>query len=194
MKTKKKGNGAASKRQNELKPLTDEQRRMVETNMPLAKMMSRKYAYFCKSKRIDEEDLMQEACLGLCIAAQNFDISKGAQVKTYAYNHCLRMVLMAIDSAPDIAEDDVETLQDEPIYDEDEADYEENRWQKAKAAMSVLNVSERKVVELVFGFRGPEKSVKEVAKIMNLQVARIRELLNKALNKMEMASFPADSH
>ena len=101
MKTIKKGKGAASKRQNELKPLTDEQRRMVETNMPLAKMMSRKYAYFCKSKRIDEEDLMQEACLGLCIAAQNFDISKGAQVKTYAYNHCLRMVLMAIDSAPD---------------------------------------------------------------------------------------------
>ena len=189
MATTKKGKGAASKRQNELKPLTDEQRRMVETNMPLAKMMSRKYAYFCKSKRIDEDDLMQEACLGLCIAAQNFDISKGAQVKTYAYNHCLRMVLMAIDSAPDIAEDDVATLQDEPIYDEDEADYEEISSQKVKVMMAVLNASERKVVEHVFGFCGPEKSIKEVAIIMHVQVARIREIYNKALNKMEMVQF-----
>ena len=185
----KKGKGAASKRQNEQIQLTDEQCREVVKNLSVAKMISHKFANISKLKRIDEEDLMQEACLGLCTAVQNFDSSKGAQFKTFAYNYCLRMVLAAIDSAPDIAEDDVETLQDEPICDEDEADYEENRSQKAKAAMSVLNVSERKVVELVFGFRGPEKSVKEVAKIMNLQVARIRELLNKALNKMEMVNF-----
>ena len=190
----KKGKGAASKRQNEQIQLTEEQCREVVKNLSVAKMISHKFANISKLKRIDEEDLMQEACLGLCTAVQNYDSSKGAQFKTFAYNYCLRMVLAAIDSAPDIAEDDVETLQDEPIYDDDEADYEENRSQKAKAAMSVLNVSERKVVELVFGFRGPEKSVKEVAKIMNLQVARIRELLNKALNKMEMVCFPADSH
>lgn len=184
----KKSKGAASKRQNELKLLTDEQRRMVETNMPLAEMMSRQYAYFCKSKRIDEEDLMQEACLGLCTAVQNYDNSKGAQFKTFAYNYCLRKVLAAIDSAPDIAED-VETLPDEPIYDEDEADYEEIRSRKVKSMMAVLNASERKVVEHVFGFCGPEKSFKEVAVIMHVQVARIREIYNKALSKMEMVQF-----
>ena len=47
----------------------------------------------------------------------------------------------------------------------------------------------RMVVEHVFGFRGPEKSFKEVAKVMHVQVARIREIYNKALNKMEMVQF-----
>ena len=185
----KKGKGAASKRQNEQIQLTDEQCREVVKNLSVAKMISHKFANISKLKRIDEEDLMQEACLGLCSAVQNFDSSKGAQFKTFAYNYCLRMVLAAIDSAPDIAEDDVETLQDEPICDKDEADYEEICSRKVKSMMAVLNASERKVVEHVFGFCGPEKSIKEVAVIMHVQVARIREIYNKALNKMEMVQF-----
>lgn len=188
MATTKKGKGAASKRHNEQIQLTDEQRREVVKNLSVAKMISHKFANISKLKRIDEEDLMQEACLGLCTAVQNYDSSKGAQFKTFAYNYCLRKVLAAIDSAPDIAED-VETLPDEPIYDEDEEDYEEISSQKVKVMMAVLNVSERQVVEHVFGFRGPEKSIKEVAKVMHVQVARIREIYNKALNKMEMVQF-----
>ena len=69
MKTKKKGNGAASKRQNELKPLTDEQRRMVETNMPLAAYnVSGEYSIVKAAAQqgwIDEKKLVMENMIAI---------------------------------------------------------------------------------------------------------------------------------
>ena len=51
--------------------------------------------------------------------------------------------------------------------------------------MSVLNMQEKKVVRLLYGFDGDVKDFREVARIMHLTPARVHQIYEKALTKME---------
>jgi len=57
--------------------------RMIEGNMRLAVNVSRKY--LGRTRSMELADLVQEALLGLSIAAERFDHTKGYKFSTYAY-------------------------------------------------------------------------------------------------------------
>jgi RNA polymerase sigma factor (sigma-70 family) len=56
---------------------------LIEANTRLARSISGGYA-FRATTSLDDDDLFQEACLGLIRAAQKFDTSKGFKFSTYA--------------------------------------------------------------------------------------------------------------
>lgn len=79
-----------------------------------------------------------------------------------------------------------DTVVADTVEDEDDTKLAEQRKTKVEAMMSVLDRHEKKVICLMFGFEGEEKTMKEVASKMRLQQTRVRQIYNKALNKLEM--------
>jgi RNA polymerase sigma factor (sigma-70 family) len=64
--------------------LTEEQKQLVEQNIPLAVMCAKKLYKIYNSLKPDYEELLSEAKLGLCKAAVDFDPEKGFRFSTYA--------------------------------------------------------------------------------------------------------------
>ena len=62
--------------------MSEEQQKLVESNMKLVYTYVHKYGY---KFRHDIEDSIQIASVGLCKAAVNYDASKGFAFSTYAY-------------------------------------------------------------------------------------------------------------
>lgn len=60
--------------------------RLIEGNIPLAIYLAK---FFC-GRGVDFLDLVQEACLGLNIAARRFDIRKNVRFSTYASKYILK--------------------------------------------------------------------------------------------------------
>lgn len=72
--------------------MTDIQKKLVEDNLNLANHFVSKY---CKSYKIEFEDKIQIARLGLCQAAIKFDPDMGFAFSTFAYRCMLNLFLMA---------------------------------------------------------------------------------------------------
>ena len=62
--------------------LTDEQRQLAENHLYIALSLARHRS--SRSCRLTESELASAAALGVCIAAANYDESKGACFATYA--------------------------------------------------------------------------------------------------------------
>jgi len=196
--TVKKGKSATSKRSSvgALTPLTKAQQELVVGHIPFAMNMGKKYAGLGRFKGIPMEDLQQEACYGLCIAAQKWSpspqpspkwegVDTTATFQTYAYKWCLKYIMMAING------ETLSTFGDEEVVDiiddDDEQAFAEERVKKVEAMMAVLNDKELKVVRLLYGFEGDSKDFKEIAVMMHIQVARVHQIYEKARTKMEFA-------
>jgi RNA polymerase primary sigma factor len=67
--------------------------RMVKANVPLVISIARQYG----SARLEAEDLVQEGMIGLCIAVERFDGSRGFRFSTYATYWIRQRVLRAMD-------------------------------------------------------------------------------------------------
>jgi len=173
----KKGKGAPQK------PLTKAQQELVAIHIPFAMNMGRKYEGLGRSKGIPVEDLQQEACYGLCIAAQNFDSSKGADFQTYAHNWCKKFIMKAIKGEPLSSFEDKD-VEDDIIYDDEQA-FAEEREQKVKAMLTALNAQEKKVVCMIFGIGTSVGTIKEIAQKMHLQTSRVHQIYEKSMAKME---------
>lgn len=176
------------------KPLTNIQRLLVEQHLQLAVTLSRRYAGLGRCRGITVEDLQQEACWGLCMAARRYDSRHGAAFPTYAYEWCRKFVLMAIDGDPATTDDDVELLADRlPDDADDDADEAQLACQRrAEALMARLEAKERQVIALVFGLDrhgrpSQPKGFKEVAATMHICLSRVRAIYEKAMTKMEFA-------
>ena len=185
----KKGKNAASKRSSvgALTPLTKAQQELVAGHIPFAMNMGKKYAGLGRFKGIPVEDLQQEACFGLCIAAQNFNPEKGAEFQTYAHDWCFKYIMMAINNEPLDAFEDKDVEDIDTFEDDDEQAFAEERVKKVEAMMAVLNTQEKKVVCLIYGFGSEVHDFKEVALKMHIQVARVHQIYEKARTKMEFA-------
>lgn len=197
--TVNKGKSATSKRSSDgaLTPLTKAQQELVTINIPFAMNMGKKYAGLGCFKGVPMEDLQQEACFGLCIAAQKFNPSRGVKFQTYAHDWCLKYIMKAINDEPtSLLSPEEEEIEDiDLIDDDDEQNFAEERVKKVEAMLAVLNQQEKKVVCLIYGFGStgsPQvgcdpKDFKEIAVMMHIQVARVHQIYEKALAKMEFS-------
>lgn len=96
-------------------PLSEAQCRLVEHNVGFARAMAVKYREVGMLKGISLADLEQEACMGLCEAAQRFDDSLQVRFTTYANAWVKKYLLKAIDKEQYRSSDDVERLNDGSI-------------------------------------------------------------------------------
>ena len=96
-------------------PLSEAQCRLVEHNVGFARAMAVKYREVGMLKGISLADLEQEACMGLCEAAQRFDDSLQVRFTTYAAAWVKKYLLKAIDQEQYRSSDDVERLTDGAI-------------------------------------------------------------------------------
>lgn len=183
----KKGKNATTKRSSvgALTPLTKAQKELVAGHIPFAMNMGKKYAGLGRFKGVPMEDLQQEACFGLCIAAQNFNPEKGAAFQTYAHDWCFKYIMMAINNEPLDAFEDKDVEDIDTIDDDDEQTFAEERALKVEALLAVLNAQEKKVVCMIYGIGTSVHNFKEVAVKMKLQTARVHQIYEKSLNKME---------
>lgn len=67
--------------------------RMVNANVPLVVSIARQYG----SSHLEAEDLIQEGMIGLCIAVERYDPTKGFRFSTYATYWIKQRVLRALD-------------------------------------------------------------------------------------------------
>lgn len=95
--------------------LSEAQCRLVEHNVGFARAMAVKYREVGMLKGISLADLEQEACMGLCEAAQRFDDSLQVRFTTYANAWVKKYLLKAIDKEQYRSSDDVERLNDGSI-------------------------------------------------------------------------------
>ena len=190
------------KSKSHIKPLTKTQKALVEANITFAKNIGKKFAGLGKTKGIPCDDLMQEALYGLCIAAQHYDNKKDTGFQTYAYMWCEKYVRLALNNEDYTIEDDAEDY--ENSFDslnaarclidesEEEAEREAESVLKVQSVLTVLCPKEREIVCLIFGL-SYSKSVKtseplgfkEVAARMKLTPARVHQIYEQALAKME---------
>lgn len=96
-------------------PLSEAQCRLVEHNVGFARAMAVKYREVGMLKGISLADLEQEACMGLCEAAQRFDDSLQVRFTTYAAAWVKKYLLKAIDKEQYRSSDDVGRLTDGSI-------------------------------------------------------------------------------
>lgn len=196
--TKKKGMSAP------LKPLDETQRKLVEDNLNLATVMSKQYASVGVLRGVPVEDLQQDACVGLCIAAQSYDPSKGADFRTYAFGWCRKYILQALkDEALLPFEDldegaDIEEMTRAIDVIDDDADMDEDPVLRVAAYLEVLGQRERRVVGLVYGIAcgQPHRadrdrvpmSFKEIADQLHLHPETVRRIYHQAMAKIEHAA------
>lgn len=169
-----------------VRPLTEEEQNLVEKYYPFAMKIGLRYAGLGAFKGIPVEDLQQEACFGLCIAAQRFRPEEGVDFRAYAKDWCCRYVMNAIDGEAETVEDDVEVLESEIL---DDLAERQERAQKVEALMSRLNEKERQVIFLIYGFETNPKDFKQVARKLRLTTQRVHQIYDGAMAKMEWKAF-----
>lgn len=65
--------------------LTDEQRRLVEDNLGIARLAANDLRVHCKINRLSMDAAVAEGYLALCSAARAFDPNRGVKFNTYSY-------------------------------------------------------------------------------------------------------------
>lgn len=70
----------------------EERNKLVEANMGLATHFAREF----QASKMESEDMLQEAYLGLIDAAERFDSNRGTKFSTYARFHIVKRIMDAI--------------------------------------------------------------------------------------------------
>lgn len=168
-------------------PLTLDQQKLVEKHIKYAYKICMKYAELGRDRGIPQEDIEQEACMGLCIAASLFNPEKDADFVTYAFVWCKKLVLEAISNKSfTTVEDDVERLEDiRGDVAEEEDSYEAEVSRKVDRLLSILNDKERQIVCSVFGIDCEKKSFKRIAKDLDITPMRVHQIYDVAMGKLE---------
>lgn len=167
-----------------LAPLTADQQQLVMKHVPWAMNMGRKYAALGRLKEVPCEDLQQEACYGLCKAAQRF-VAGQADFKTYAFLWCKKYILLALNDRPFMDKEDVEASASglpEELY---RAEIDK----QVQQLLALLTDRERTIVCAVFGVGCQELSFGQIAEKMGLTSRRVHTLYEKAMTRMEFHAF-----
>lgn len=164
-------------------PLTNEQQKLVTDHMSFANNMAKRYAGLGRSKGISFEEILSDACFGLCEAALRYKANEGATFQTYAYDWCKKYILMHINENAFYSDKDITDMEDD--IPEDDGEEQQERKKKVAVLMSVLNNKEREVICLFYGFDGREKTFREIALLLRVHPARVHQIYENAMTKME---------
>lgn len=169
------------------RPLNDAERVMVETHFSVAVKISKKYAGLGRLHGIPREDLQQEACIGLCVAAQRYDPANASEnFLSYASDWCKKWVMASIEGTP-LREDFDGEPAEEVLTDEEETMAQERALRVAEM-LDRLDPRERRVVRMIYGFDTHPLGFAEVAREMRLRPARVHQIYESAMVKMECAN------
>ena len=171
------------------KPLTKKQQTLLVENLDIATKMACVYRKQAQMHGVTFDEVVSESNMGLVVAVSLYDPSKGESLSVYATNWCKKAILSIFsDEAVFVrldpnaeSEGSAEELLDLTTESEE---IQQEMSAKVQALMNVLSPQEYKVISLLFGFDGQEMSVAEVAKVMSVKPARIRQIRDKALGKM----------
>ena len=168
--------------------LNKNQQRLVEENWEFAAGVARGYAGGC----VPMADLESEAWTALCYAAFKYKKVEGCKFTSYAYYFIRGSILRLLKSESerravevcsvenDLAEDD--------SPDEEMADGDDERRARLDELMAKLTPRERKVVRRIYAIGCEETSVRELALEMGLSEVRVRQILTKGVNKLQIMS------
>ena len=168
--------------------LNKDQQRLAEENWEFAAGVARGYAGGC----VPMAELESEAWTALCYAAFKYKKVEGCKFTSYAYYFIKASILRLLKSESerravevcsvenDLAEDD--------SPDEEMADGDDERRARLDELMAKLTPRERKVVRRIYAIGCEETSVRELALEMGLSEVRVRQILTKGVNKLQIMS------
>lgn len=174
---------------NSTQQLTEAQRQLVVDHMQFANHLGINFAGLGRSKGITVEELQADACFGLCEAALRFKADEGADFQTYAYDWCRKFIMLHIDDKDFTSDKDINDL--DADIPEDDGEAEEERKKKVETMMRVLDKKEREVICLIYGFDSNPKGFKEIALLMCVHPARVHQIYENAMAKLEWSLSPA---
>ena len=175
-----------------MKPLTDDQRALVEDNMKLVPYMLNKCEIPYWKLRAEEDDLMQVGYLALCMAAAAYDSSQG-KFSTYACTAIKNAILLEVRKDVAIQEVPIENENTFSFFREPDPTNLEETLDKRIFLERITDDCERVdrcAVNMVFA-RAKGYTISEVAKANNMSnrtaVRRISEA--KGVLQMEYSNY-----
>ena len=146
--------------------------------LPLVKSIANKYAHL----GVPIEDIIQEGLIGLLEAEKKFDETKGTKLSTYATFWIKKKILESIEkekksSLYSVSLDD--SVQENKLQTEIKTESK-----KISIPDNFPNI-EKKILQLLFY---EEKTLKEIAEILNISRERTRQLKEKALRRLRVTS------
>lgn len=179
-------------------PLTEAERSLVEENLNLARAYA-PTSPWVRFARLETDDAVQAAALGLCRAAQRYD---PANTKFSTYSRYWMWAAIQNDGGRrrmatgrpgksvftrQTANDgDMEALVPDPHGAAAPADGVSGR---LLGLLSTLTGRERRCVELRYGLLGGVPlNLREVGETVGVSAERVRQIVNCALNKMRVAA------
>ena len=168
--------------------LNNDQQRLVEENWEFAAGVARGYAGGC----VPMAELESEAWTALCYAAFKYKKVEGCKFTSYAYYFIRGSILRLLKSEnwrqTVEAHKVVEALAEDDSLDEEMADGDDKRRARLDELMAKLTPRERKVVKRSYAIGCKETSVRELALEMGLSEVRVRQILTKGVNKLQIMS------
>lgn len=158
--------------------LTDGEQQLVVRHIPLAYAA----AWRMRDRNVPLDELRQEACLGLCLAAQRFDSQAGTSFATYASHWCRKMVLRALQRQPCHTQqpDGPDTAPPD-----DEQQLRSAQLQRLDDALQQLPPLLHRIVTQHYGIGTPRRTLAETADALGISKARASLLHRHALQRLE---------
>ena len=168
--------------------LNKDQQRLVEENWEFAAGVARGYAGGC----VPMAELESEAWTALCYAAFKYKKVEGCKFTSYAYYFIRGSILRLLKSESERRAVEVCSVEDDLAEDdspdEEMADGDDERRARLDELMAKLTPRERKVVRRIYAIGCEETSVRELALEMGLSEVRVRQILTKGVNKLQIMS------
>ena len=168
--------------------LNKDQQRLVEENWEFAAGVARGYAGGC----VPMAELESEAWTALCYAAFKYKKVEGCKFTSYAYYFIRGSILRLLKSENERRVAEVCSVEDDLAEDdspdEEMADGDDERRARLDELMAKLTPRERKVVKRIYAIGCEETSVRELALEMGLSEVRVRQILTKGVNKLQIMS------
>jgi len=172
----------------------EERNEMVEENMGLATHFAKRFT----ASKMEFDDLLQEAYLGLIDAADKFDPKRGIKFSTYARWHILKRAMQAIHNTNEIVRTPrrrpshicvrLKPEHEESLTYEDPdvgAQIDEDEMVEAvRAQIKHLPSREGIVIRLRYGINTEAMTLRDVGRILGVTPERVRQIQNDAEEKL----------
>ena len=168
--------------------LNKNQQRLVEENWEFAAGVARGYAGGC----VPMAELESEAWTALCYAAFRYKKVEGCKFTSYAYYFIKASIMRLLKS--ENWRQTVETckvmeaLAEDNLDRDEECPADDKRLEMLAELIERLTKREREVVRRYYGVGCEAVTVRELALEMGLSEVRVRQILTKGVNKLQIMS------
>ena len=173
-------------------PAEEARNKLVTSNMGLATHFASHY----QASRMEYEDMVQEAYLGLIDAAERFDPNRGTKFSTYARWHIMKRIMDAIHNRNEMVrtprrrpshvcgslDEDVDIEDETPHVSElmDERDMVE----AVRKCIKELPSREAIVIRLRHGVNTPRMTLAKIGAILDVSPERVRQIQSSGEEKL----------